>query len=89
MGKIEIKTIGVILIVTILLNFTQAQLSGKPDTPFFCKVKCFLKCNEERFPKPNCIQDCESHCSASLSNTGDNCITSCHLMKSIAINIGM
>jgi len=89
MGKIEIKTIGVILIVMILFCFTQAQLNDKPDTAFFCKVKCFLKCNEERFPKPNCMQDCESHCSALLSNTTDNCITSCHLMKSIAINIGM
>jgi len=89
MGKIEIKIIGIILMVMILLSFTQAQLNSKPDAGFFCKVKCFLKCNEERFPKPNCMQDCESHCSEFLSNTVDNCITSCHLMKSIVINIGM
>ena len=73
----------------ILLSFTQAQLNGKPDNAFFCKARCFLKCTGERFPKPNCLEDCESHCSAFLSNTVDNCITSCHLMKFVAINIGM
>jgi len=89
MGNTEIKIIGVIITVMILLSFTQAQSNNKIDVGVGCKIKCFLKCNEERFPKPNCMSDCESHCSELLSNTVYNCITSCRLMKSIAINIGM
>ena len=89
MGNTEIKVIGVIITVMILLSFTQAQSNNKIDVGVGCKVKCFLKCNEETFPKPNCISNCESHCSELLSNTVYNCITSCRLMKSIAINIGM
>ena len=89
MEKIERKTIGIIIAVMILLSFTPAQSNNKIDAGFFCKLKCFFKCNEEATSKPNCISDCESHCSESLSNTIYNCVTSCRLMKSIAINIGM
>jgi len=89
MGKIEIKAIGVIITIMIILSFTQAQSNNKIDVSFGCKAKCFFKCNEEAQPKPNCVSDCESHCSELLSDSVYNCITSCRLMKSIAINIGM
>jgi len=89
MGKIEIKVITVIIAVMILLSFTQAQSSSEIDASTGCKLKCFFKCNQQTFPKPNCIHDCESHCSELLSDVVYNCITSCRLMMSIAINIGM
>ena len=73
----------------ILLSFTQVQSNNKIDAGFFCKLKCFFKCNEEAQSKPNCISDCQSHCSELLSNNVYNCVTSCRLMKSIAINIGI
>jgi len=89
MEKIETKTIGIIITVVILLSFTQVQSNNKIDVGFFCKLKCFFKCNEEAQSKPNCISDCQSHCSELLPNSVYNCVTSCHLLKSIAINIGM
>jgi len=78
MGKIEIKTIGVILSVMILLNLTQAELNSFGGT--LCRAKCLVKC---AFAFP-CIKDCQSHC-----NPAYNYINNCHLIKYIAIDISM
>jgi len=89
MEKIEIKTIGVVITVMILLSFTQAQLNNRDRD--ICEMQCFLICISQKNPKPTCMSDCESqsHCGELPSNTFYNCITSCRLMKSIAINISM
>jgi len=87
MGKFEIKTIGVIIMIMIMLSFTQAELDGIGR--FLCKAKCEFECSEKAIPPPNCVPDCESHCEKLSSNPGYNCINGCRLMKSIAINIGM
>jgi len=78
MEKIEIKTIGVILSVMILLNFTQAELDTLGGD--LCRAKCVFKC---AFAFP-CIKDCQSHC-----NPAYNCINNCRLIKYFATNIGM
>lgn len=50
MGKVEVKVIGVIIMVMILLSFTQAELTSKTDGDL-CKVKCAFKCiPEQPFP---------------------------------------
>ncbi|KAK7342790.1 hypothetical protein VNO80_25746 [Phaseolus coccineus] len=89
MEKVEIKVIGVIIMVMILLSFTQAELDIKTDG-FLCKVKCAFKC-EPQLPFPGlyskCIEDCRSHCSKLSSDLIYNCVSSCRLMKSIANNI--
>jgi len=87
MGKFEVKTIGVIITIMIMLSSTQAELDGIGR--FLCKAKCEFKCAEEAIPPPNCLKDCESHCEKLSSNSVYNCISSCRLMKSIAININI
>jgi len=83
MGKIEVKTSGVMITIMILLIFRQTEGNA------LCKAKCVIKCTELAFPPPNCLKDCESHCAdLSSNNPVFNCIDGCHLMKSIAINIG-
>jgi len=87
MGKIKIKTIGVILSVMLLLNLTQAELNSIGG--FLCKGKCVIKCSNELFSQ-HCIKDCESHCSDEVSsNPAYNCINNCRLIKYIATDIGM
>jgi len=84
MGKIEIKTIGVILSVMILLNLTQAELDSIGGD--LCRAKCVFKC---AFFQP-CIRKCESHCSDKVSsNPTYNCIKNCRLRKYIATDTGM
>jgi len=95
MGKVEIRAIGVIIMLMTLLSFTQAELEAELDSKtdgFLCKLKCAFKCEPQlAFPGlySKCIEDCRSHCSQLPSDPIHNCINSCQLMKSIANNIGM
>ncbi|QCD87253.1 hypothetical protein DEO72_LG3g1787 [Vigna unguiculata] len=83
MGKFEIKIIGVIMTVMILTSFSEAN--------FWCNVKCKIKCEEQPFPEvyDKCMRDCKSSCSKLSSHPVYNCITGCHLMKSIATKNGV
>jgi len=87
MGKIEIKALGVIITVMILLSFAEAESTDN----FWCNAKCKIKCEEQPFPEhyAQCMKDCESHCTELSSNPVYNCITGCRLMKSIATKNGM
>jgi len=90
MEKIEIKVIGVIIMVMSLLSFTQAELYGKTDG-LLCKVKCAFKCEPQlAFPGlySKCVEDCRSHCSKLNSDPIYNCAGNCQLIKFIANNIG-
>ncbi|WVY91967.1 hypothetical protein V8G54_037481 [Vigna mungo] len=85
MGKIEIKSIGIMIMI--LLNFAKLVLSHG----FFCQLKCRAQCvfkgfTQEMFEK--CVNDCMSHCSLLSNNPFYNCISNCHLMKSGAIKNG-
>ncbi|WVZ01803.1 hypothetical protein V8G54_022609 [Vigna mungo] len=86
MEKIVIKTLGAIITIMILSSFVAAESTDN----FFCNVKCKIKCEEQPFPEhyDQCMKDCKSHCAKSLSAPVYNCITGCHLMKSIAIKNG-
>ena len=84
MRKIEIKTIGIILSVMILLNLTQAQLDRNSQEDR-CRLRCILKCGIRHL----CFQDCASHCHAVSPSPAYNCINNCHLIKYIASDIGM
>jgi len=86
MGKFEIKSIGVIITVMILLNFSHAESTDS----VLCDIKCGLKCafaaiNEELHER--CLRHCNEHCHA--SDSVNSCITDCHLTMSNAINNGM
>ncbi|WVY91968.1 hypothetical protein V8G54_037482 [Vigna mungo] len=87
MGKIEIKSIGVMITIMIMLNFAQPVLSRG----FLCDVKCRIRCffagiSDVLFHR--CMGHCMSHCSPSSNHPFYNCISDCHLMKSNAINDG-
>jgi len=47
----------VIINIMILLNLTQAK--NNDIVRILCQAKCLLKCREESFPPPNCIEDCK------------------------------
>ncbi|WVZ01806.1 hypothetical protein V8G54_022612 [Vigna mungo] len=80
MEKIEIRIIGVIMAVMILSSFGAAQSKDN----FWCDAWCVIKCAEKAFPEPNCVKNCEAHCT--LSDPLYSCITSCH--KFIAVKNG-
>jgi len=87
MGKTEIKVIGVIITIMVLLSSALAELNGIGKE--FCKAKCTIKC--ARVPPgfiENCLKDCLPHCDQLSSNPIDNCINSCCFIKSITTNIG-
>ncbi|WVZ03620.1 hypothetical protein V8G54_024426 [Vigna mungo] len=83
MEKIEIKSIAVVIMVTILLNSAQAKIG--------CDFKCILICikNDNPFTFRQCVQDCESkNCQSRWDKLSSdsiyNCINSC--LNSIAMN---
>ncbi|KAG2390448.1 uncharacterized protein HKW66_Vig0221460 [Vigna angularis] len=88
MGKFEMKSIGIMITIMILLNFAQPVLS----TSYLCRLKCTLKCVPLRFGSKNffdtCVNDCKSRCSQLSNHHFYNCISDCHLMKFNAINNG-
>ncbi|WVZ03611.1 hypothetical protein V8G54_024424 [Vigna mungo] len=86
MEKFEIKSIGAIMTMMILSSFVAAESTDN----IICNIKCENKCAEYLSPKyyAQCMKDCKSHCDKSLSDPVYNCITGCHLMKSIAIKDG-
>ncbi|KAG2390451.1 uncharacterized protein HKW66_Vig0221430 [Vigna angularis] len=88
MGKFEIKSIGIMITIMILLNFAQPVLS----TSFFCRLKCTTQCAALRITSKGlfnrCVNDCKSHCSKLSDHPFYNCISDCHLTKSNAINDG-
>jgi len=87
MGKFEIKSIGVIITVMILLNFAQAETKVSYCN-FKCRMTCFVDSSPEYFEK--CVNECRSlHCTKLSSDLVHNCITGCRLMKSNPINNGM
>ncbi|WVY96061.1 hypothetical protein V8G54_028212 [Vigna mungo] len=89
MEKVEIKAIGVLVMVMILLSFTHAELNSKTDA-FLCNVKCSLMCNSLASPEyEKCMIKCESNCEKISSDPIFKCFTSCDLMKVIAYNTGM
>ncbi|WVZ03328.1 hypothetical protein V8G54_024134 [Vigna mungo] len=89
MRKVEIKAIGVLVMVMILFNFTHAELNSKTDG-YICNVKCAVKCETKLFSPSyeKCVQDCRSHCNKLSSDPIYKCFTSCNLMKFIAYNTG-
>ncbi|XP_022631585.1 uncharacterized protein LOC111240584 [Vigna radiata var. radiata] len=80
MEKMKIRSIGVIMAVMILSSFGAAKSTDN----VLCNAWCVIKCAEEPFPKPDCVNDCEKHCK--LSDPVYTCIASCH--KSIAVKNG-
>ncbi|CAJ1978483.1 unnamed protein product [Sphenostylis stenocarpa] len=92
MRKAEMKSIGVMMMVMIVLGFAEAELKSDSDGAL-CRVKCALKCAPQQPYPPiysKCIADCQSHCN-SLSSASDAvnlCITGCDFIKSVAISIG-
>jgi len=54
MGKVEIKVIGVIIMIMIVLSYTQAE-SDDIGKIIKCKAKCLFNCIGEIFPPPNCV----------------------------------
>ncbi|BAT82747.1 uncharacterized protein HKW66_Vig0221440 [Vigna angularis] len=87
MGKIEIKSIGIMITIMILLNFAQPVLSHG----VFCDIKCKLQCVALKIVQhifDKCMNDCRSHCSQLSNHPFNNCISDCHIMKSNAINDG-
>ncbi|WVZ03329.1 hypothetical protein V8G54_024135 [Vigna mungo] len=88
MEKVELKAIGVLVMVMIVLSSTHAELNSKTDG-FLCNVKCAIKCDPES-PElyEKCVEDCRSHCNKLSFDPFYKCFTSCDLMKSIAYNTG-
>ncbi|KAG2390487.1 uncharacterized protein HKW66_Vig0221070 [Vigna angularis] len=87
MDKIEIKCIGVMITIMILLNFAPPVLSHG----VLCKVKCNTQCEFIGYTKKlfeNCVKNCESHCNQLSNNPSYKCISNCYLTKSTTINNG-
>ncbi|KAG2390447.1 uncharacterized protein HKW66_Vig0221470 [Vigna angularis] len=89
MGKIEMKCIGVMITIMILLNFAQPILSHGLLCDIKCRIRCFFAgVSQELFSR--CMGHCESsHCSQLSNDPFYNCISDCHLIKSNAINDGV
>ncbi|CAJ1978481.1 unnamed protein product [Sphenostylis stenocarpa] len=90
MRKIEMKSIGVITMVLLVLGFAEAELKSESDG-VICRIKCAFKCAPyEPYPPiySKCIGDCQSHCNNLSSDPLSNCFTSCGFIKSIAMSIG-
>jgi len=88
MEKIEIKSIGVIFTVMILLNFAQAGLTKVSYCSFKCRITCFVQSSPFSFEK--CVHECmKLHCSKLSPDFVYNCIIGCRLTKSLVINNGM
>ncbi|KAG2390446.1 uncharacterized protein HKW66_Vig0221480 [Vigna angularis] len=87
MGKIEMKSIGVMITIMILLNFAEPVLS---HGGLLCDIKCRIRCffagvSQVLFSR--CMGHCKaSHCSQLSNDPFYNCISDCHLIKSNAIN---
>ncbi|WVY91965.1 hypothetical protein V8G54_037479 [Vigna mungo] len=88
MEKFEIKSIGIMIMIMIFLNFAQPVLSHG----FFCRLQCTTSCSIYRLSSKqafnDCFKDCESHCSQLSDHPFYNCISDCHLTKYNAINDG-
>ncbi|KAL2341651.1 hypothetical protein Fmac_009591 [Flemingia macrophylla] len=95
MTKNEMKTIEIVSIIMIKLNFAQAksnpscvQVKPKNDS-LLCDIKCNSRCAPfELFPPMyiKCYRDCQQDCDKKSMDVVYDCIVGCGLIKSIDVN---
>ncbi|RDX69274.1 hypothetical protein CR513_51631, partial [Mucuna pruriens] len=101
MAKNEMKTIGIMIMVMIMMGFAQANSSppivkSEPSSVSE-KLNCGTKCAYECLPLifspldflayPICVTGCKNRCMKRSHGNAYECITSCGLTKSIDVNI--
>ena len=91
MAKSEMKFIGVVILMMIIVGSTQAD-NNSPDLTG-CEVKCGFKCIAYFYSKKKfdeCCLPCIRKCHHEMSiDVVYDCITGCRLTKSIDDNIGI
>ncbi|BAT90553.1 hypothetical protein VIGAN_06181700, partial [Vigna angularis var. angularis] len=78
MAKNEMKNVGVVVMLMIMLCFSEAKLS--------CTAKCYIDCLKAGLAYPVCLNDCLAKC-PKMSKEASECITRCAIKKSINIKI--
>lgn len=81
MAKSEMKSIGVVVVMMIMLGFSKAAKLS-------CPAKCGIDCVLANLAYPICFILCVSNC-PKLSKGALQCISHCGVNKSININIGI
>ncbi|WVZ03317.1 hypothetical protein V8G54_024123 [Vigna mungo] len=74
MAKNEMKNVGVVVLIMIMLCFSEAKLS--------CSAVCGISCLESFLSYPLCFGICIAKCSK-MSKEASECITHCGVNKSI------
>jgi len=81
MVKSEMKSIGVVIVIMILLGFSEA-------VKLTCPAQCGISCLLSNLGYPICFAACVAHCPR-MSKNASQCISNCGVNKSININIGI
>ncbi|ESW04274.1 hypothetical protein PHAVU_011G081600 [Phaseolus vulgaris] len=84
MAKSEMKSIGVVIVMMMMLGFSEADygLSAQLTCPARCGINCLLA----NIAYPICFAACVAHC-PKMSKDAFHCISQCGINKSININI--
>jgi len=80
MAKNEMKNIGVVVVIMIMLCFSEAKLT--------CPAQCGISCILANLAYLICFAICVAKCPR-MSNEATQCMSHCGVNKSINIKIGI
>ncbi|KOM50657.1 hypothetical protein LR48_Vigan08g148400 [Vigna angularis] len=81
MVKNEMKNVGVVVVIMMMLCFSEAA-------ELTCRAKCGIDCLLANIAYPICFAICVAKC-PKLSKEASECITRCGVNKFIKIKIGI